>query len=46
MLQDLQMFLAQCPTVEVAVMSISSSSIGKTNVLQLRGKFPVEVAGT
>jgi hypothetical protein len=27
-------------------MSISSASIGKVNVLQLRGKFPVQVAGT
>ena len=45
MLQDLQAFLHQCPAIEIAVMSISSATYVKTNILQLRGKMPVQVAG-
>ena len=41
MLQDLQAFLTQCPAIEIAVMSISSATYAKTNILQLRGKMPV-----
>ena len=45
MLADLSSFLQQCPHVEIAVMSIQSASYSKTNVLQMRGKMPVNVAG-
>jgi hypothetical protein len=33
MLQDLQAFLTQCPAIEIAVMSISSATYAKTNIL-------------